>query len=179
MTQTAKTYGDSLYELARDEKLAQELLPQLTAVVEIFEENPQFTALLQLPAVPKKERISLLDAPFSVGVHPYLLNFMKILTENGTIAQLPGCAQQFRKRYNQDAGILDAQVITAKPLGDDLMGKLQAKLQQTTGKIVELTQRIDPTVLGGIRLEMEGQMMDGTVKNRLEKLQTQLKNMVL
>ncbi|MFI3312632.1 MAG: ATP synthase F1 subunit delta [Eubacteriales bacterium] len=179
MTQTAKTYGDSLYQLAREEGLTDQILPQLSAVVAIFKENPEFLTLLQLPSLPKKERVALVDEAFCTGLHPYLLNFLKILTENATVSQFEGCAQEYIKCYNVDNHILEATAVTAKPLGEELTKKLQEKLEKITGKTVQLSQKVDSNVLGGIRLELDGAMMDGTIQTRLSALKAQLKSTVL
>lgn len=179
MTQTAQTYGESLYELARDEQLSAEILEQLQAVLRLFRENPQYMALLSLPSVPKKERCGVLDESLRGHVHPYVLNFLKILVENGTIRQLAGCEEAYRRRYYADSGILEVTAITAVPLTEALQQKLQDRLEQRTGKTVRLAARVEPGVLGGVRLEMAGQRLDGTVRCRLDEIQASLREMVL
>ena len=179
MTQTAQTYGESLYELARDEQLGEEILSQLQKVVAILQENPQYVSLLSLPSVPKKERCDVLDESFRGQIHPYLLNFMKILTENRTISQLPGCEEAYRRRYNEDNGILEVTAVTAFPLKEALQERLQKRLAEQTGKTILLRTRIEPDTLAGLRLEMPGKHLDGTARSRLNDLQAALRNMVL
>ena len=179
MTQTAQTYGESLYELARDEQLGGEILSQLQQVVSILQEHPQYVSLLSQPSVPKKERCGVLDESFRGQIHPYLLNFLKILTENRTISQLPGCEEAYRRRYNEDNGILEVTAVTAVPLTGALHEKLQARLAELTGKTIHLTNRIESDTLAGIRLELPGKHMDGTARSRLHDLQATLRNMVI
>ena len=78
MTETAKRYGGSLYELAKEEQLTDELLSELETAVTCFGENADYMRLLTAENLPKKERCDLLDAAFE-GAHPYLINFMKLL----------------------------------------------------------------------------------------------------
>lgn len=179
MTQTAQTYGEALYELARDEQTDGEILEQLLAVSQLFRENPQYVELLSLPSVPKWERCDILDACFHGQIHPYLLNFLKILVENGTVRQLPGCEEAYRRHYYEAHGILEVTAVTAVPLSDALQQKLQAKLEAHTGKTVRLCTQVEPGVLGGIRLEMAGKRLDGTVRSRLDELQACLRETVL
>jgi F-type H+-transporting ATPase subunit delta len=179
MTQIAKTYGESLYGLAHDENISEEILKQLDEVAEIFRENPKYEDLLLLPSVPKKQRCELLDESFKGSVHEYLLNFLKILVENGTIRELSGCVEAYRNRYYEDNGILAVKVVTAMPLTDELNEKLTKKLTAVTGKKIILTTKIDPSVLGGIKLEMGGNLYDGTVSTRLEEVQKILSDTVL
>lgn len=179
MTQTAKIYGDALYDLARDEALSDQILPQLDTVVSLFAENPAYLRLLTAASLSKDERCKLLDEALRGHIEPYLLNFCKILCEKGHLRQLSGCAQEFRARYNADHGILAATAVTAVPLGPALREKLLQKLEQTTGKHIDLTEKVDPRVLGGVRLELDGEQLDGTVKNSLDTLRRQLNETVL
>ena len=83
MTEVATTYGQAMYDLARDEGLAKELLGQLTALNECLSGEPGFTQLLSTPNIPKEERVRILDDSFRGKLHPYVLNFLKVLTVKG------------------------------------------------------------------------------------------------
>lgn len=179
MTQVATAYGGALYDLAREEGLEETILKQLEMTKTLWQENPEYVRLLREPSVPKQERCRLLDESFSGQVHVYLLNWLKILCEKGYIAQVGGCLQAFRQMYNRDHNILEVRAVTAVPLREALREKLVARLMATTGKSVDLTCSVDPSCLGGIRLEMEGKLLDGTVRRRLDELQSSLRRLVL
>lgn len=179
MTQTAKIYGDALYELARDEGCSEAILPQLDGVQAILAANPDWLRLLSTASLSKQERCGLLDKALRTQVEPYLLNFLKLLCEKGHLRQLKGCAEEYRLRYNDDHGILAATAVTAVPLTPALREKLVGKLGSLTGKQIDLQVRVDPRVLGGVRLEYDGQQLDGTVRNSLEQLRRQLNETVL
>ena len=95
MTELAKRYGGSLYELAAEENLTDELLQQLRTAVNSIEAEPQYLRLLSTPSVPKKERCALLDKAFE-GAHPYLVNFLKLLCEEDLLGELPGCLRAYQ-----------------------------------------------------------------------------------
>ena len=170
MTELAKRYGGSLYELAAEENLTDELLQQLRTAVNSIEAEPQYLRLLSTPSVPKKERCALLDEAFRGKVHLYVLNFLKILCEKGTLRELPGCARAFRVKYNQAHGILEATATSAIPMTAEQTERLHEKLEAVTGKKIDLKTKVEPGVLGGIRLDIEGTELDGTVQNRLASL---------
>ncbi len=98
MTQTARTYGAALYELARDEGLSGDIFAQLQMTAGLLRENPDYMRLLSLPSVPKAERCAALDKSFGGRVHEYLLSFMKLLVERGSVGELYGCEETFRRR---------------------------------------------------------------------------------
>lgn len=179
MTEVARTYGGALYELARDESLGKRLLEELTVCVGLFRENPELTRLLSTPSIPKAERREVLERCFGGRVHEYLLSFMKILLDRGSIGEMPGCAAAYRERFNEDNGILAVTAVTAVPMTPELRRRLESKLAGTFKKTIELTSRVDPAVLGGMRLELDGRRYDGTVRNRLDEIRRLLSGTVL
>ena len=170
MTETAKMYGGSLYDLAAEEGLETRILGELDEVQQLLKQNPDYLRLLSTPSIPKKERCGLLDEALRGQVHLYVLNFLKILCEKGTLQELSGCARAYRIRYNQAHGILEATAISAVPLTEQQRAALHAKLESLTGKTIDLKTKVDAKVLGGIRLDIEGTELDGTVQNRLASL---------
>lgn len=170
MTETARMYGGSLYDLAAEEGLETRILGELDEVVKIFKANPDYLRLLSTPSIPKKERCGLLDEALRDQVHLYVLNFLKILCEKGTLRELPGCARAYRIRYNKAHGILEATATSAVLLTAEQTASLHAKLEKLTGKTIDLKTKVDAKVLGGIRLDIEGTELDGTVQNRLAAL---------
>ena len=170
MTEIARMYGGSLYDLAAEEGLDTRILGELDEVVKLLKENPDYLHLLSIPSIPKKERCGLLDEALRGQVHLYVLNFLKILCEKGTLRELPGCARAYRIRYNAAHGILEATATSAIAMTAEQTAKLRQKLEAVTGKTIALTTKVDPAVLGGIRLDIEGTELDGTVQNRLASL---------
>ena len=170
MTETAKMYGGSLYDLAAEEGLETRILGELDEVQQLLKQNPDYLRLLSTPSIPKKERCGLLDEALRGQVHLYVLNFMKLLCEKGALRELPGCARAYRLRYNEAHGILEATAVSAVPLTAEQTGRLHEKLEKVTGKHIDLKTKVEPAVLGGIRLDIEGTELDGTVQNRLASL---------
>ncbi len=179
MTQTAKNYADALYELASDEGLAEEIYPQINEIGLLFHGNPDYPKLLSAPNIGLSERLSILDQAFSGRVHRYVLSFLKLLCEQGHIRELPTCVERFNARYDEDRGIVHIKVTTAVPLTRDQKARIHKRMCAYTGKSVEESYRVDPAVLGGIRMEYDGKELDGTVRQRLEGLRKTLSDTVL
>ena len=116
MTETARMYGGSLYDLAAEEGLDERILGELDGVTALLNGDAEYLHLLSIPSIPKKERCALLDEAFRGQVHLYVLNFMKLLCEKGALRELPGCARAYRLRYNEAHGILEATAVSAVPL---------------------------------------------------------------
>ena len=179
MTEVGNVYGESLYELAKEENLTQEIGSQLKVLQQSFRQEPDFGKLLSSPNLSKAERCQILDDSFRGKVNPYLLNFLKILTEKNYARHFSDCCDAFSAHFNQDNGILPVTAVTAVALKEAQAEKLAEKLGKITGKQIELHNRIDPSCLGGIRLDYDGQRLDDTVANRLRSIRDLLKNTVL
>ena len=179
MTQAARVYGGSLYDLATEEKLDGQIMEQMNEIRQIFRENPGYLKLLGEPAIPQEERIKLLDEAFGGQVEPYLLNFLKLLCEKKILREFSGCCEELTRRYNADHGIVEALVTSAVKLKDDQMEALRIKLEKISGKKIHLTQKTDPTVLAGLRVEMEGIQLDGTVQGRISDITKKLNEVVV
>ena len=179
MTQAASIYAQALYDLAKDEGLGKTILEELAVLKKVFVDTPQYSKLLSTPGIPKQERCGLLDEAFRGKVHPYVLNFVKILTEKGYIRSFPDCCEAYRSFYNEDNGILVVKAVSAVPLSDAQVQKLTEKLSATTGKQIDLQCSVDAASLGGLRLNYDGKQVDGTVKNKLDAIGKLLKNTVL
>lgn len=174
MTELDKNYGSALYQLALEENLEDELLEQLQAVCALMHESPEYLRLISSRALVKAERLALLDEAFSGRVHPYLLNFMKILCERCAFDHLEGCRDAFVKDYNEKHGILPAKVISAQSLTDEQVRRLVAALEKKTGKTIVLSTKVDPSLISGMRVEIDGKRYDNTVASRMDHLRRAL-----
>ncbi|MEY8338661.1 ATP synthase F1 subunit delta [Lachnospiraceae bacterium 62-35] len=174
MTRTAKLYGGSLYDLAADEKLTEALMEEMEEIRRIFRENPDYLRLLGEPSIPKAERVSLLDKAFEGQIEPYLLNFLKLLCENSMLREFGDCCGEFKKRYNEDNNIAEAVVTSAVALTEEQAAALKERLENLSQRTIVLTQKKDSRVLGGLKVELEGKQLDGSVEGRLAVLRKQV-----
>jgi len=179
MNQVGNVYGEALYELALSEGLAGAIGGQLRALDESFRQEPEFIRLLSSANLTKQERCQILDNSFRGKLQPYLLNFLKILTEKGYMRHFSDCCAAYTEHYNQDNGILPVTAVTAVALSAAQADRLARKLNQITGKQVTLHNRIDPRVYGGVRLDYDGQRLDDTVSHRLDAIRELLNKTVL
>lgn len=176
MTSQGREYGEALYELARDENLREEIMPQLTELWRIMCEQPQFLQLLCSRAIEREIRVNIVNDALKDQVHPYLLSFMKLLVEKERFDAFGDCVKWFTGRYNEDFRIVEASVTSAVPLPEEKLDALRAKLQEISGRNVVLKLNVDPNVIGGIRVEMDGKRYDNTIQNRLDRLRHNLVN---
>ena len=179
MTRVGSVYAQALYDLAKEEGLGKKILEEMNVLRDVFSQNPDYLRLLSTPNLSKDERIQILDEGFRGKVQPYVLNFLKILTEKGYVKKFSDCCDAYRELYNEDNGILPVKAVTAVPMTEAQMAKLSKKLNMLTGKAIELHNAVDPKCLGGVRLDYDGKRVDDTVQHRLDAVRSLLKNTML
>lgn len=179
MTQTARVYGGSLYDLAAEEQLAERMLEQMKEIRQIFRENPEYITLLGEKVIPREEREGLIEAAFGKQAERYLVNFIKLLCERNILREFAGCCEEFARRYNADHGIAEAVVTSAVTLSNEQMEALKNRLEKISGKKISLVQKKDVSVLGGLRVELEGKQLDGTVQSRMSGISRKLNEIIV
>ena len=179
MTERSRVYGSSLYDLAAEEKLTEPIREQMLAIKQILRDNPDYIRLLAEPSIKKAERLSLIDKAFGGSCEKYLVSFLKLLCEKGLLGEYEGCCEIFTKRYNEDNNISEAVVTSAVALNDAQLSALKAKLTALSGKKITITAKTDPKILAGIKVELDGKQLDGTVSGRLQGIQRKLDEVVM
>ncbi|MCD7735615.1 MAG: ATP synthase F1 subunit delta [Lachnospiraceae bacterium] len=175
----ARIYGGSLYELAAGESLTDTIREQMLVIRDVFRENPDYLGLLGEPSIAREERTGLIEAAFGDQAERYLVNFLKLLCEKGILREFSGCCEEFTRRYNADHNIAEAVVTSAVALSDAQAAALKEKLEKQSGKQILLVQRTDPSLMGGLRVELEGKQLDGSVKARISGISRKLKDVVM
>ena len=174
MTVLAKEYGDGLYELARDEHLLDEIEGEFMEISALLKAQPDFIRLLCSRAIERDLRLKVVDDTFRDRAHIFVVNFMKLLVEKERFDCFMECMQWVHRRYNDEFGIVEAHVTSAVALSDQDKEALRQKLHQISGKQVAIISGVDPALIGGIRVEMEGRRYDNTIQNKLGRLKRSL-----
>ena len=179
MADVREEYSSALFKLAREENLLDTILDDVKSLKVVFSENPAYVRLLSAPNIRRDERISLIDTVFSGRIHKYTLNFLKIMIERGYFQSVPDCLDSYVSLYNKENNIEVVNVFSSVKLTDAQRRRLSEKLAEKLEKKIQLVEKIDESLIGGIRLEMNGKLIDSSVKAQLENIRTALNSTVL
>ena len=179
MTERSRVYGSSLYDLAAEEQLTEPIMKDLLEVRQIFRDNQDYLRLLSEPSIKREERIGLIEKAFGTACERYFVSFLKLLCDRGMLGEYEGCVEAYKKRYNADHNIAEAVVTSAVALNDGQLKALSARLEEMSGKTIALTSKVDPKVLAGIKVELEGKQLDGTVLGRLAGMSKKLEEIII
>lgn len=174
----AKEYAKALFLLSEEEGSSDRILDELNMLSSLMEENPEYSRLLDTPALPKEERLGLVNEALS-SLDENLLNLVKILAESRATGLVPSLRNEFFALFCESRGILHAEAITAIPMTEEQSAAIVKKLEGLTGKKVVIKNTIDPSTLGGVVLRYGGVQLDGSVKTRLDKFEQALTSAVI
>lgn len=174
----AKEYGKALFLLTEESGVTDGVREQLSCVSDVLTEYPAYQKLLDTPALPAEEKTGLLDEAFA-GFQPYLLNFLKILAEKRAVYAFPKAKAAFDAAYDEARGIERVEAFSAVPMTKAQLDTCKKKLEAGSGKTVILENRVDPSVLGGVRLCMKGKQIDGTLRARLSAFEAAMQKTIV
>lgn len=169
MTQTSKAYAIALFSLAVESNAQEETIRALDAIDALMNANPEYVSLLASPAIPRTERIQALERAFC-GMPETVVHFLDVLVDRGEIHALRDCIEEYRRLDALSRKTCSARVISAVPLTDAEKQALRKKLEARSGKDVELECVIDESLLGGVVVEMDGVIIDGSLKKKLAEI---------
>lgn len=169
MTATGNNYAEALFMLAREENSIDEFYDGLNIAKGVFMESPEYLQFLSTPSIPKSERTAALSQAFEGKLNEHILSFLQLLCEHGKAEQFFDCVSEYERLREWAANVVVATVKTAVELSNAQRQGLIKSLEKRTGKSVTLNCVIDSTLLGGIQVEIDGQLLDGSVKNNLKR----------
>ena len=170
MTTTSKEYAEALFELAAGEQALEETSDGLVTVLSALRQMPEYRQLLSSAAIGKAERIQALEAAFGGKVPKVLLGVLRMMVSRGHMAALDGMAREFEELTREYRGEAEALVTSAVPLKEAEAVAIRAELEKRFGRRITLRCQQDPSLIGGVRIEIEGLVMDGSIRNKLEQI---------
>lgn len=124
---------------------------------------------------PEKKGAILSDLSGSLELSDGMKNFLGLLLEKDRLRYLPQIESDYRSFADELSGVLRASVVSATEMTETNRESIRAALEQQTGKKIELTNRIDPSLIGGIQVEIGGRVFDGSLKTQLKRFEDTLK----
>ena len=172
-----KTYADALFSLAVDESIEGIVLDDFELLNRVLTNYPEISTLMASPRITKMKRAQLIDLIFGDYLSPILCNFMKLLMRHHLFYLLPGCYCEYRQDYNEKHGILEVTAVTVMPLNQEQREQIIRKIENRTGKSVCLTEQIDASCLGGIKIMYPGKLIDDSLQKTFQSMAESLRQL--
>lgn len=170
MAQISSEYAEALFALAMETGNVCEYTKALDTVLELMNENPEYIDFLASPDIPKQERVAAIEAAFGESIPETVVSFLCILCDRGRIRTLKDCIEDYKKLSDAADGLSVAAVVSAVEMTDGEKTALREKLEKLCGHRVELDCSVDKSLIGGVKVTVDGKVIDGSVKQRLHEL---------
>ena len=167
MTTVVSEYASALFTLAAEEDVKPEVAEAVGIIKALAVENPEYIDLLATPSISPDERAGLIEEAFGGRMHEYAVSFVKLLCERGHIRELVECIDEYLRIYEMSDGVVTAQVTSAVELSEAERNALAEKLEAKLSRRVVLECSVDPGILGGVIVRVDGKIMDGSLKTRI------------
>ena len=169
-------YAKALYELAGEEKVLDPVLNDIKTIQTIIDQSAEFSAFLENPLIKESQKRTLIETIFKKSIQSLSLRFLNMLIENKRESFLPGICRYFIHLYKESQGINEAVIITAQPLDDKHRKDVFEVIGKKFRKNIELTERVDPAIIGGFILRIEDHQVNASLQAQLNKIKRELIN---
>lgn len=173
MNQIAQTYAEALFSLGLEDKKLTKLQDEGKALSEIIHDNEDFLLLLDSRFMSREERQDIASKILK-DFDEDIVNFVKVLITNNRTNFIKDVLEAFNSLCNEYKGVKEGLIYSAFPLNKETINKIKNKISQIEGMDVELISRIDPSLIGGVKVVINSHVYDGSIKNQLEKMQIDL-----
>ncbi len=168
-------YAKSAFELAEEKGVLDDVHTDMGLFMEVYEDNRDFRSMLESPIVKLDIKQKILDRIFSANFKSELMQMLvELVVRKNREMYLPYVAKAFLDIYDEVKGIERGTISSAVPLTDDQVKEIQETLEKTTGKRFELTEEVDPELIGGFVLKVGDTQFDGSVVSALRRAKQQL-----
>lgn len=165
-----EVYAQALYDATIDGNILENTYQDYKEIVSLLKAQPQLFDLFKSPKIDKQEKKLILTTVFEGQVQAELLNFLKILIDSRRTFYIIAIFEAFEAQYREHFKLQTAYIRTVTPLTPEQTKALSAKLGESTGLTIEVVNVIDPSVMGGMLIQIGDQVMDGSLKRKLSGL---------
>jgi len=172
----AGRYATALFGLARDEQQIDAVTRSLDTLEAAIIESADFKALVSSPLINRAEAGRAIRALTpTLGLDPITAKFLGVLADNGRLSELKAVIKTVRKLAADNRGETTAEVASAHPLNDDQITRIKSNLKARLGRDVTIDAKVDPNLLGGLVVRLGSQMIDASIRTKLNNLAMAMK----
>lgn len=171
----ARRYAKALFELAKESGEVAQVAGELGGMGNLLEGNPELHDVLFRPLHPVAQRRGVLNGVSQrLGASTVVQSFFSLLIDQRRLVDFPAIREEFERLASEDAGLRRAEIVSAGPLREDQLERLRRALAVRTGGEVEVSVRVDPSLLGGVIAKVGDLVFDGSLRTQLHQLRANL-----
>ncbi len=171
----ARRYAKALFAVGKEDGKFEDYSEALQGMAQLYADTDLEDSLTN-PLYPMDVREKVMEGVVaSIGVDKVMANFLNLLVEKKRADVLPDIADEYQIMVDEEKNVSHGSVVSAVELSKELQAKVQATLEKITGKKVELTASVDPSIIGGIIAKVGDLELNGSIKTQLASLKDSIK----
>ena len=175
----AKRYSNALFEVALEGKTLDKTGEELSVITEALKDHQDLFKALKSPLIKPVEKKEIMKSIFETHLSKEILNFVFVLIDKNRSGALPEIGAEYHRLLALHNNTIEAVATTAVSMTKEQITELTEKLTKTSGKTVTLANKVDPSIIGGVFIQMGDKIIDGTLKRRLTEIEDRLKEIIL
>jgi len=169
----ARVYSEALFDAARGEGKIDEIREQLGAFADALEQHRELNSFFFSPSFSSREKKEGVERVL-VGAEEIFVNFLNVLIDNHRMPVIFRIRKQYEELWREQNKLLPVEITSAVELDEDVARRIAERVEQQTGRRVELTRRVDDAILGGLVVRVSNMILDASIRNQLERLRRQV-----
>jgi F-type H+-transporting ATPase subunit delta len=169
MEEIARVYAEALFEVAKEKGKLDEIREQLGQFADALEQSHEMQVYFFSPYFSSAEKKEGIGRVLS-GADEELVNFLELLAEKHRMPVMFRIRRHFDELWKRENKKIDVTVTSATALDPEVVKQIGKEIEEQTGQSVELSSRVDDSILGGLVLQVGNMVLDASIRNRLEKL---------
>lgn len=170
----ATRYAQALFGAALKEGSEGPTLEDLESLDRLYDLDRSLQRFLEAPDVLTEHKVELIHRVLGGRVSDLVERFLLLMLEKKRVQHLPLVFEHYRTLVEEHRGIVRAQVVTAVPFPGELEEGLKARLAALTGKKIILDRKVDPSIVGGVIVTLDGRILDASLRHRMQELRGML-----
>ena len=174
----ANRYAKALFDFAGETNKIEVVKQDLEQILSVLNTERELRVVLNSPVIDPAKKRTIFSAVFADNIDTTTFSFLDVMLHKKREPALPSICSEYVKLYNEFHHIKVATLISAQPMSDELVKRIQQLLQEQTHHTIQITCEVRPNLLGGIMIEMEDFRFDATVLSRINKLRQEFSHNV-
>ncbi len=175
----ANRYSDALFQLAQEAGEIDELFEQVKFVLDVFKSNDEFRSVLEHPQISYSEKMNMFEEVFKGKISDLIIGFVNVILNKNREKEIVSVLEVFINKVMDYKGITVAEIESPFVLSENQINNIKNTLSKNLNKQVLVETKVEPNLIGGICIKVDGKIIDTSIKKQLQDMKNNLLNLQL
>ena len=169
------TYAEALYQAAKENGKTEQVMEDCRGFLDVLKTDDEFNRFLLSPAISQSDKIEVIQKILTGRSTDLFKNFLCVLVEKHRVNEYARIVRAYQKLFEEKEGVVDGVIYSVLPLAADKIKAFEEETSKLLGENIELENLTDPSLIGGVRIMVDGRIIDASIKSRINKLAQEIR----